>query len=223
MSWDPTWEQVFRLRDWGKYPPEELIRFVARHFFSAPNRNDVKILELGCGTGANLWFVAREGFDAYGIDGAPTGIAKAERRLSEDNLRVHLQVGDILSLNEFYSPASFDAVVDVACLQHNRGESVRGILDGVLTVLKPQGKVFSMMIARGSYGDEGKGIEPDTFVEVAEGPLQGKGFVRFTSFDEVEQLFGRFSEVKIEYSVRSMNNRQQTYKHWVIEAVKSQG
>jgi hypothetical protein len=61
-SWDPTWEQVFRVRDWARYPQEELIRFVAVNFYSAAERKKIKILDAGCGTGAGVWFIAREGF-----------------------------------------------------------------------------------------------------------------------------------------------------------------
>ena len=60
MSWDATWEEVFRQQEWGKYPGEDLIRFVARNFYNVEKRSDIKILEVGCGPGANLWFIARE-------------------------------------------------------------------------------------------------------------------------------------------------------------------
>jgi tRNA G46 methylase TrmB len=59
LGWDPVWESIFQERDWGKYPGEELIRFVARNFYSFEDRKSVKLLEVGCGTGANLWFMAK--------------------------------------------------------------------------------------------------------------------------------------------------------------------
>jgi hypothetical protein len=34
---------------WGKYPPEELVRFFAAHYYEAEPRNAVKVLEIGCG------------------------------------------------------------------------------------------------------------------------------------------------------------------------------
>src|SRR5262249_61470196 len=101
MSWDPVWEDIFRSSDWGKYPPEELIRFVARNYFRAPDRKQVKILEVGCGTGANVWFAAREGFDAYGIDGSPTAIRKAEQRFQKEGLTATWKVGDFVKLLDF--------------------------------------------------------------------------------------------------------------------------
>ena len=62
------WEEIFKTQGWGKYPPEELIRFIARKYSHEPNRKSIKILEIGCGPGANIWYLAREGFTVYGID-----------------------------------------------------------------------------------------------------------------------------------------------------------
>lgn len=221
MSWDPTWEDIFRAHDWGRYPPEELIRFVARHFFSTPHRKEVKLLEIGCGSGANIWFLSREGFDVYGIDGSETAIIKATQRLREEGLEAHLQVGDASLLSDLDAAGYFDAVIDVTCVQHNKLSAVQSILDQTLTILKPHGVMFSMMLATGSYGDGlGQQIEAGTYLDIGEGPLHNMGLCHFFSLEEVNQLFARFSKTQIEYSVRSLNNRQQEYKHWVIESVK---
>jgi hypothetical protein len=53
-AWDPLWEQIFNTREWGKYPPEHAVRFVARNFYRVPYRKQVRLLEVGCGPGANL-------------------------------------------------------------------------------------------------------------------------------------------------------------------------
>ena len=63
--WYPVWK-VFVGQTWGKYPGEDLIRFIARNFYSRQIRRDTRILEVGCGPGANLWFLAREGFSFAG-------------------------------------------------------------------------------------------------------------------------------------------------------------
>ena len=62
MALDLRWEEIFRTRAWGKYPPEEFIRFMAANFYRHPARQEVKVFEAGFGTGANLWYAAREGF-----------------------------------------------------------------------------------------------------------------------------------------------------------------
>ena len=220
LSWDPTWEQVFRASPWGRYPPEELVRFMARNFFSVPERGSVRVLELGCGPGANLWFLSREGFDTHGIDGSATAIARAEGRLTAEGVTARLEVGDILSLESVYRGLCFDAIVDIGCLQHNRMVYVEEILDQVSLLLVPNGRVFAMMIARGSYGDgTGTEVEPGTFTGVTEGPAQGMGLCHFFGLEEVETVFSRFGDARIECSARSVNGRRQWVKHWVVDAV----
>lgn len=52
------------------YPNEALIQFVASRFFCLEHseRRAIRILEVGCGSGADLWMLAKEGFDVYGLD-----------------------------------------------------------------------------------------------------------------------------------------------------------
>ena len=50
-----------------RYPNEELLRFLGVNFSNndVESRKKIKVLEVGCGSCANLWMVAKEGFDAY--------------------------------------------------------------------------------------------------------------------------------------------------------------
>jgi len=223
MSWDPIWQKVFESQEWGKYPPEELIRFVARNFYSVRDRNSVKMIELGCGPGANIWYLAREGFAAYGIDGSDAAIAQAERRLHGEKLSADLRVGDITALTGHYGQRpQFDAVIDVCCIQHNRSVDIRRIFDQINLILRPGGKFFAMLVAEGSYGSgTGKEIEPGTRVGITAGPLENMGQSHFFTISEVGSLFKSFEDLKIEYSLRSLNEMKEIYKHWVVTATKS--
>ena len=53
-GWDPVWEEIFRSSEWGKYPPERVIRFVARNFYRVLDRKKVRLFKVGCGHGANV-------------------------------------------------------------------------------------------------------------------------------------------------------------------------
>jgi SAM-dependent methyltransferase len=221
VSWDPIWEEIFRTRPWGKYPPEELIRFVARHFYQAPDRSDIHILELGCGTGANQWYLAREGFSAHGIDAAPTAIDKARQRLSEEGLAADLILGDVGQLRELIGGQGFDAVIDIGCLQCNQAAGIASIVEQVEACLKPGGYFFAIVVAAGSWGDGlGEMIEPGTYVNIPSGPLAGAGTNHFFAKAEIERLCARFATWRIEHSERSFNNGRECYKVWVVEASK---
>ncbi|MFD2881200.1 class I SAM-dependent methyltransferase [Paenibacillus rhizoplanae] len=83
----------------------------------------MRILEVGCGTGANLWYVAREGFFQY------TGLMVPRRQWRKQKSRLNseipgwsgeLLIGDIISLP--YNDASFDAVIDNEAIATNSFE-----------------------------------------------------------------------------------------------------
>lgn len=199
-SWDKTWEKIYCTKEWGKYPPEELVRFVARNYYKTKDRKSVKILDVGCGTGAATWFIAREGFDSYGIDGSSTAIKIAKKRFSAEKLKGHFQVGDIISLP--FKDGEFDAVMDIASIEHNSPEHIQIIMNEVYRVLKPGGKFFGMML--------GGSKEWDT----------GAYTTHFFTRSEFKKLFESFHELVIDSVVRTKNNGKSSLKFYLVEAVK---
>lgn len=220
MAWDAIWEQVFKDQPWGKYPNEEIIRFIARHYYSAPNRHEVSVLELGCGPGANLWFLAREGFNVYGIDGSPTAVAMAESYLNEScpDWRGEVIQGDIVRLP--YADHSFDAVIDSEVVYCNSFENSIQIYKEAYRVLKPGGRMFVRTFAEGSWGD-GTGIRmaDDAWV-CAEGPNAGKGYSRFTKETQIPDLLTDFEILSTETVSRSGCARKALITEWIIECMK---
>lgn len=206
MSWDKNWEKVFRSKEWGKYPPEELVRFVARNYYSAPDRSKVKILDLGCGTGAATWYMAREGFSVVGIDGSKTAIKIAQKRFKAEKLKAELKIGDIIKLD--WPNNYFDAVTDIASIQHNSSQNIKKIISEVYRVLKPGGKFFGTMIAEDKNSN-------------------WAGTTHFFKLAEIKQLFvpaspvgGPFQKLKVDYSKRTKDNRQSIIKLWCVETTK---
>ena len=135
-SWDSVWEEVFSSREWGKYPSESIVRFVASKFFHRERKN-VRLLEVGCGTGANIWFMCKEGFDVFGIDGSKSAIEKSYKMLGDAKLNATLFVGDIVSLP--FEDNSFDGIVDSECLYCNNTTNTQKILSEIQRVLKQYG------------------------------------------------------------------------------------
>ena len=43
MNKSVLWEEIFSKKEWGKYPSESGIRFIARNFYNAKDRNTIKI------------------------------------------------------------------------------------------------------------------------------------------------------------------------------------
>ena len=135
MSWDYGWEKIFKKREWGTYPAEELVRFIK----SSPKTKGKKILEVGCGVGA-LWFTD-QGMKVYGIDGSKTAIKKAKKLIKSKKAKAKLKVGDIISLP--YKDNFFDFIIDIECLYSNSEQNTKIILEEIYRILKPQGFLFS--------------------------------------------------------------------------------
>lgn len=220
MVWDKVWETIHQTREWGKYPGEDLIRFVARSLFSIPNRSKVKILEVGFGTGANLWFLAREGFSVYGVEGSKTAHSKAQEKLDREvpGWTGKLVHGDFLKLP--FDSEFFDAVIDVGAITTNSYDDSKEIYSQIHRVLKKNGKLFSRTFATGSYGDgSGQEVGHRAYI-VDEGPVLDEGFNRFTDLWEVKDLIGNLELVNIEMITRTMENMKKEVKELIIIAEK---
>jgi len=201
--WDSSWEKIYKSREWGRYPPEELVRFAARNFYSA-DRSKVKFLDIGCGTGAAAWFLAREGFTVFGVDGSETAIKIAKERFAKENLAGEFKVGDIVKLD--YPNNFFDCVVDVSALQHNTPENIKNILQECKRVLKPGGKIFSIMLC------------DKTKFNKKQNPSEGTGYTHMSTEKEVKSFFSSFNDVVIDVSERT--DRGSFFSHFIIQATK---
>jgi SAM-dependent methyltransferase len=214
-SWDPVWEEIFSTREWGKYPPEHVVRFVASNFYRVPDRKEVRLLEIGCGPGANVWFMAREGFAVSAIDGSPTAIQRASERLSREGLNVDLRVGDFTKLP--WPDSSFDGVVENVSLNCNRWDAVQRALREIRRVLKPGAPFLSSFFTDRTWGyGLGTMVEPDSFIDITEGPIAGSGFCLFLNRDRIDELFCEFADVTVERISRTMGSERRLLEQFVI-------
>lgn len=217
-----VWEQIHSQRGWGKYPNEELVSFIGRNFFNIPEeeRKNIKILEVSCGQGANLWFLAKEGFDVYGMDVSPSAMEKAEKYLNEaHNVRANLKVADASELpyeNEFY-----EIVIDCATIQHLPFKDHGNVYSEIYRILNPTGYFWSFHIAKGSWGyGTGKLIDYETFDNLSDGPLTDMGVSCMPSDKDLETLLLNrgFKINGVEkYSLTHEHQRKEII-HWIIEA-----
>jgi len=218
------WEQIFTNRAWGAYPPEELVRFIARSFQSVPSKAEVRVLEIGCGPGPNIWYLVREGFTVAGIDGSPTAIRQTEERLLVDGLpyekpRVDMRVGNFAHLP--WADESFDAVIDVEALYANLMADIRASIAEVRRTLKPGGLFFGKMFGGQTTGsNSGKMVEPGTRKFPRIGPCASNEVAHFFTREELEELFLGFYDLCIDHTVRTDHNGKMKVFEWIVRARK---
>jgi len=218
------WEKIHREKEWGKYPNEELIRFVGRNFFKYEinKRKNIKILELGVGQGANVWFLLREGFDVYGIDISPTAIEKMKNRLNNEgfvlnDFNCRFKVGDIRKIP--FEDSYFDVVIDVATTWYVSYIDHKKVYNEIYRVLKNQGLFFTLHILKGSWGyNKSKLIDKDTVIDVEEGPLANQGVQYFAEYNDLIELLQNsgFKIVEKEILIRSYENMTKFLKFAII-------
>lgn len=204
-TFDKRWEEIHKEMEWGKYPSEEVIRFVARNFYKVEDRTKIKILDFGCGVGAVSWFIAREGFDLYGFDGSINAIEKTKKMFEAQNLIGKFEVKDASELG--YTDEQFDSIIDSATISMNSIENIERILKEAYRVLKKNGKMISTGLWNSKITGYGTGeyLGNNTYRELTEGVLAHRGTVHFFTKQEVYELWTKigFRDLKIDEHFRT--------------------
>ena len=125
-----------------EYPDEHLVRLIQRLF---SHNNNLKILDLGCGSGNNLQHLAKLGFDTYGCDISAKALHITEERLKKFNLKTKLIKFDhkIPYKNNY-----FDAVICWYTLYYNDMITIKNMINEIYRVLKPNGKILITLIRK---------------------------------------------------------------------------
>lgn len=129
-----------------------------------------RVLDLGCGGGRNLIYLARKGFKLYGLDSSKEGVDMTKNFLDKERLEADLIIGDAFKKLP-YGSDFFDAVISVQVLEHARINDIKNAILEIRRVLKPNGVIFITLCGRYSKGKvrycivkTAKQIEPGTFV-----------------------------------------------------------
>lgn len=186
---DPVWEQKYSAGHAQRYPWDVVVSFVYRNAPRDRPRREVSILEVGCGTGANLWFMAREGFQAAGVDASPSAIAAAKARLEAETLPVSLHVAGFDALP--FADRQFDLAVDRGSLTCVGRQPARRAVAELARVLKPGGRLLCNPYST-AHGSRLTGRDgPDGLtVDIQGGSLAGCGHITFYSRQDVLDLLG---------------------------------
>lgn len=220
--WNEGWDKLFASKDWGRYPSIEVVSFVARHFYSAQDSAAVRILEVGPATGANVWFLAREGFETHAIDGSKVAIDKCTKMLEKEGLQANLKVGDIAQLP--WDDSFFDCVIDCECLYANNYADSRKAVGEIHRVLKPGGRLLSITFGLGmqdGFEHEALPDEPHTFKKLRSPWFnEGYGLIRLTSEDEIPDLYQPFGIESVDLAQVTASNQTANKREWIIKCLK---
>jgi SAM-dependent methyltransferase len=94
---------------------------------------------LGCGTGTNAIYLARQGFDVTGIDIAPTALNLCRKKADEAGVTVQWLLADVVALPEL---DSFEFIFDRGCYHGVRRQNASGYVESVKRLSHPGTRVL---------------------------------------------------------------------------------
>jgi ubiquinone/menaquinone biosynthesis C-methylase UbiE len=223
MSIDPIWEQKYEAGHSQKYPWDAVVSFVFRQARRIGKPENIHIVEVGCGTGSNLWFAAREGFKVAGIDGSSSAINALRQRFVEECLHGDFHVGGFDQLP--FGDSQFDIVIDRAGLTCANRSELPAIIDEVSRVMKPGGYfMFTPYADSHSSYSSGTRLPDGTITNIRKGTLMNVGQISFASRSDIDALFPPSkwvlqSVVRKEH-IDMLNVEQHIHAEWQVVAQK---
>ncbi|OQS42710.1 class I SAM-dependent methyltransferase [Chromobacterium haemolyticum] len=196
MSFSNEWELAFQSGGHHSiWPWSDLISLYKRYARYWPSRP--RVLELGCGVGANIPFFLAEKAEYFAIEGS----AAAVRRLCErfPHLAPQLVHGDFIHHLPF--KGEFDLIVDRAAMTHNSTDSILRAVQKLASILKPGGIYLGVDWFSTSHAGYGSGLPAEdvwTRQGYEDGPFAGVGKVHFSDREHLKTLFAGWDWLALE-------------------------
>ena len=143
-----------------------------------PPEQNMKVLDVGCGTGVHLDIYRRCGCELYGIDNSPSMLDVARKRLGE---KAELRLGNATEMP--YERNTFDLIVCMLVL-HEMDQRMRmAVIAEMKRVLKTEGRILLIDFHAGrAHPPKGWLNKPIIFLsEVAAGRRHFRNYRHFMS------------------------------------------
>jgi len=223
MTIDSIWEQKYAQGHQERYPWDLVVSFVFRHRPRTKSIESTSILEVGFGSGSNLWFASREGFITAGIEGSPSAVQQAKQLFLSDELVGDLRCGDFTRLP--FADNSFDLAIDRGSLVCVNKAEQREALNEVRRCLVLGGRfLFNAYTDNHTSALSGHLLDDGSTNLISGGSLQGVGSLTFLSRSDITTLFAQGWKL---ISVQRKEIMDQLYpsldlhSEWIVVAEKT--
>jgi SAM-dependent methyltransferase len=135
-----AWSETYRTGDhcvWDHASPStELVGYI----LGARLPSRARVLDLGCGTGADAIFLAKQNLEVHAVDFSKEALLLAERRATQENVVVDWR--ECSALDTPFDDGYFDLITDRGCFHHIGGARRRQYAVEIARILKPGGVLF---------------------------------------------------------------------------------
>jgi len=152
------------------------------------------VLDLGCGIGRHLIYLAASGYRVYGIDYSKVALEKAEENLKRFNLNATLEEANMWEVP--FDDIRFAAVLAMNVLNHAMITDIRRTVGNIYRRLLPKGVFLLTLLTNNDYRRCGEQKDTNTFI-CDKGPERGILHTFFGKKD-AERLLSRLNIEKVE-------------------------
>lgn len=136
-----VYDLMYRIRaPWDSVGVRRSLRALVETAVIDP-RSYPRTLDLGCGTGANVVYLAKQGFESHGVDFSEVAIRKARGRAAEAGVDVNLVVGDLTASSIQGIEGPYDFLLDFGTLDDLKG-AAREMMAATVTRLSRPGSKY---------------------------------------------------------------------------------
>jgi len=188
-GWDAVYRQGGQLSIW---PWSDLVALYSRH---AKRGGGLKVLELGCGAGANIPFVISRLDEYYAIESSEYAVTQLQKKYP--NLEANIKKGNFSENLGFEN--KFDLIIDRASVTHNNRKKIEKIIDLVYQGLNSGGIYIGCDWFSTEHTDFVKGeIGSDQNTrEFVDGQFKDVGEVHFVDEEGINKIFKHFQVLEI--------------------------
>lgn len=210
MDWDELYKDpAFRIQE----PAEEVVAFLS-HLRANGARS---VLDIGCGAGRHVVFLAQRRYAVHGIDVSARGLRYSREWLHAEGLAARLCLADMIALP--YDDSTFDAALSRGVITHTTLPGVRRGLREAHRVLRSDGLFLCTFIStESSLMGKGTRIDDDTWIcdDESEAGITHHFMTRERVLEESSPYFEPIDLYHLRHGGLIDTGRPYVSAHWIL-------
>jgi cyclopropane fatty-acyl-phospholipid synthase-like methyltransferase len=115
------WEDFYKSHNYFHLQPHEALKALVS---KCTQQDFSRVLDLGCGAGTDLLYLAEKGFEVTGVDFSPSAASNAEDLLQSKGFTGKIYIDNLFDKITTFKPGEFDAVIAIKALEYTDDETL---------------------------------------------------------------------------------------------------
>jgi SAM-dependent methyltransferase len=137
------WEDHYKAHNYFHLEPHEFLPAIVQ---KSDQLGFTKLLDLGCGPGQNLLFMAEKGFSVTGVDFSPAAATNAEDLLQSKKLEGKVYLDNLFDRVTAFDNEQFEVILAINSLQYTDIETFKNTIRDIADLLVEKG-LFLLVIS----------------------------------------------------------------------------